>query len=599
MHEGKCGGNHSNTVGTMAGVRGFGDPNLVISADTNKTSLHSPVSSTVSPAPPPGVNYLLPWHFNHQGGNSNDRYQCAVAGSNGWKQNHAAWDNGNLNKWASKNTPYSLGYYRREDTPLHWELAEGWTVGDAYHESAITSTTPNRISWVGGSIGIDQSKQNLGGPAVDNHETPGCETASDGSKMSCYPYKWKTVVEYLEEAGISWTVVQDRDNFDDNPFAWFENFQKASKDSPLAKATAFPGLNSFYAAARNGTLPQVTFIIGPTQLSEHPPYGPLDGAWLQQQVVNSIVEGKGYDKTALIVSYDETGGWADHVLSPLPDKSVQNEWMTDPYDKSLGLQPVGPGFRVPFYVISPYTRSGGVFSEVSAHESQILFLEKWAAAKGKPFKMGEVSPWRREQLSDLTRMFDFSNKDMSIPAMQTVRQATQDPISGAYNGATTCKLKYGGGQPSVPYTQKDEQAWTLETGYKKVRGNPNIGHYYVFVTGKQALTYNSNAKMAQLHQASKDYSDASQRFVVFAVDKTPTNTRFNIQPAGSGVFLTGDGKVTSDQSQAAVFTITDKGNGKGHAVSCTSSRKRQNGGNKDQCHLTQKIGNVQLFSVTY
>ena len=90
-----------------------------------------------------------------------------------------------------------------------------------------------------------------------------------------------------------------------------------------------------------------------------------------------------WNRTVLIMSYDETGGFADHVMAPLSPKGTDGEWMEDPFDYNLGMQPVGPGFRVPFYIISPWTRKGGVFTEHASHDSQILFLEKWSAAHGK------------------------------------------------------------------------------------------------------------------------------------------------------------------------------------------------------------------------
>jgi phospholipase C len=63
-------------------------------------------------------------------------------------------------------------------------------------------------------------------------------------------------------------------------------------------------LDTFYADAMAGTLPQISYIIGPAELSEHPPYQPKDGAWLQQQVVNAVTMGKSYKDTVLIISYD-------------------------------------------------------------------------------------------------------------------------------------------------------------------------------------------------------------------------------------------------------------------------------------------------------
>jgi phospholipase C len=95
------------------------------------------------------------------------------------------------------------------------------------------------------------------------------------------------------------------DNFDDNPLAWFEQFQKAPEESPLAKkGMSYVGLEAFNESAANGTLPQVSFIVGPMELSEHPPYMPSDGGWLQQQIVDAVVRSPKYSSTVLMISYD-------------------------------------------------------------------------------------------------------------------------------------------------------------------------------------------------------------------------------------------------------------------------------------------------------
>jgi len=152
--------------GTMAGVRGFADPNVVISSDTKKPSFYSPVDALkMKPGqgPPSGVTTLLPWYWNNAGGDANDRYQCALSGSNGWQENHAAYANGKVNQWAIENTPYSLGHYKKNDIPLHFALAEEWATSDSYHESVIASTNPNRVSWFSGTLGVTQHEQGLGG----------------------------------------------------------------------------------------------------------------------------------------------------------------------------------------------------------------------------------------------------------------------------------------------------------------------------------------------------------------------------------------------------------------------------------------------------
>jgi phospholipase C len=136
---------------------------------------------------------------------------------------------------------------------------------------------------------------------IDGIDRIGC----DKNNINCYPLKWKTIFEFYENAGVSWQVYQDDNNFDDNPLAWFEQYQKASASSSLAqKGIAYLGLEAFYEAAANGTLPEISFIVGPAELSEHPPYMPKDGAWLQKKVVDSVVNSPKYNSTLLIVSYD-------------------------------------------------------------------------------------------------------------------------------------------------------------------------------------------------------------------------------------------------------------------------------------------------------
>ena len=164
------------------------------------------------------------------------------------------------------------------------------------------------------------------------------------------------------------------------------------------------------------------------------------------------MNGKNWNSTALMVSYDETGGWADHVMSPHAERGTPGEWIHDPYTPDGKLAPTGPGFRLPFYIISPYTRKGGVFTEVTSHESQTLFLEEWAKANGKPFTVDVMNKWRREQLSNLVNAFDFNSSDMSVPDIPKVDEPTKDAITGEFNGAWNCILKFKGDvQPKVPY----------------------------------------------------------------------------------------------------------------------------------------------------
>ena len=100
-----------------------------------------------------------------------------------------------------------------------------------YQESVIASTNPNRVTWVSGSINVPGGPQipEEGGVYVDNHEVPGCELPG----VNCYPLTWTTTPEIYQKAGVTWQLYQDIDNFDDNPLAWFGQYQTAKNDTVL------------------------------------------------------------------------------------------------------------------------------------------------------------------------------------------------------------------------------------------------------------------------------------------------------------------------------------------------------------------------------
>ncbi|KAL1988864.1 hypothetical protein VTN96DRAFT_6853 [Rasamsonia emersonii] len=151
----------------------------------------------------------------------------------------------------------SWGYFRREDIPVHFDIAEGWTVADMYQEAVMAATDPNRVVWMSGTVnnpGTPNNPDGEGDMILDNNATPGCEEPL----LNCYPFPWKTIPEYLEEAGVTWQVYQDFDNFEDNMLAYFVQYQNSNATSPLTiHGNSYPGLAKFYADAKNGTLPQV------------------------------------------------------------------------------------------------------------------------------------------------------------------------------------------------------------------------------------------------------------------------------------------------------------------------------------------------------
>ncbi|UNI22444.1 Phospholipase C [Purpureocillium takamizusanense] len=576
--------------GTMAGVRGFNDANL-------QSNNGRPVWQQVSPSNE--ADYVTPWYINYLGGNWSEATQCMLSGSNSWYNNHAAWNHGSNDHWAKDNSPYSIGFYKRQDIPTQWALAENWVIGDMYQEAVVASTSPNRVVWASGSINVPGSPQRPdqgGNPYIDNNETPGCESGG----INCYPLKWKTAAEYYEAAGVSWQVFQDTDNFDDNPLAWFDQFQKAQSGSSLhEKGMKGRSLDTFFSQAASGTLPEISYIIGPMELAEHPPYSPHDGAWLQTKIAQAVMNSPKYSKTALIVSYDETGGWFDHVDPFRSPEGTIGEWLDDPYGQ-VGHTFAGPGFRVPFYIISPWTRHGGVYTEHADHNSQLLFIEKWQAAKGRNVTTHEMVDWRRDNMGDLVSAFDFEHPDTSLPNLPNAAEPHRDG-NGNYDGSSHCKGLYPTQQPPVPYRGNgvvDDIPGLVEKGFKPIRGRLTEGRFLVLEMSGYALTAGSSCGSNDgvcVTRATDRHDSQAQRWVAHVSELG--GSEFALSSSVDGRYICESEKLCSDPGSAMKFEVGFTPS-RGYSLERSSSGKYVSSSNGILSE-SGKQGTWSIFSVNY
>src|ERR1700677_2220280 len=164
--------------GTMAGVRGFDDPNAL--------KLRGGRSVFYQPDDENPKGYLLPFHLDTHATSA----QKIPSTSHAWAVQHEAWNGGQMDQWLPAHRkadgahgPYCMGYYTREDIPFQFALAEAFTLCDAYHCSVIGPTWPNRMYWMTGTI--DSDRQN-GGPIISN------KAPEEG-------YTWTTYAERLEK----------------------------------------------------------------------------------------------------------------------------------------------------------------------------------------------------------------------------------------------------------------------------------------------------------------------------------------------------------------------------------------------------------------
>ena len=148
-------------------------------------------------------------------------------------------------------------------------------------------------------------------------------------------------------------------------------------------------------------------MLAPLLLSEHPPAPPIYGENATQTVLQALTANPAvWSRTALFVTWDENGGFFDHVPPPAAPPGTPGEYLTvSPLPAAAeGIAgPIGLGFRVPMLVVSPFTRGGLVCSDTFDHTSTLRFLETRFGVE-----VPNLSAWRRSVTGDLTSAFNFA-----------------------------------------------------------------------------------------------------------------------------------------------------------------------------------------------
>ena len=387
--------------GTYRGVRGFADPHVLRLDDGSGLSI------LAQPGYPGGYDgdHLYPFRLNTYAGG-----ECTNDIDHSWGPQHAYWDAGRLDGFVSEhlkvdgaNGPLTMGYYTRSDLQFYYALADAFTICDHYHCSVIGPTDPNRLYTVSAWLDPDGSQ---GGPILSTSTT----RVERFGKLS-----WTTMPEQLQARGISWKVYGSPDgNFGDNVLPYFRQYQTNPTLAANALVPSYPG--TFQADVASGSLPQVSWVLAPLVESEHPPAAPQLGESVVADVLNTLVSNPAiWARTALLVTYDENGGFFDHVPPPVPPPGTAGEYITVsplPADASGVAGPIGLGFRVPMLIVSPFSRGGFVCSDTFDHTSVLRLLEARFGAE-----VPNLSDWRRSATGDLTSAFNFARVDTSVPSL--------------------------------------------------------------------------------------------------------------------------------------------------------------------------------------
>jgi phospholipase C len=375
--------------GAMPGVRGFNDPHA-IKLKSGKSVFYQPIPSTSGTAISGGYNpdgYLLPFHADTHSTSA----QALPSNSHSWGPQHDSWDGGAMDGFVTAHLnadgiagEYSMAYFKRDDIPFHWALADAFTICDGYHCSILGPTWPNRLYLMTGQI--DPAGTN-GGPIYGNY------VPTEG-------YSWTTYPERLTKAGVSWKVYQETDNYGFNVLEYFDQYQNASTQSPLYQnAMKFYQAGQFEYDAMNDRLPTVSYILPTSYQSEHPDFMPAAGADYVASKVNAIAANPDvWAKTVFILIYDENDGYFDHVVPPTAPAGTPGEYITAPgTGKAETTVPIGLGFRVPCIIVSPWTVGGFVCHDTFDHTSVTRLLERVTGVHNP-----SITAWRRKTVGDFS-----------------------------------------------------------------------------------------------------------------------------------------------------------------------------------------------------
>jgi phospholipase C len=306
-----------------------------------------------------------------------------------------------------------MGWHDAREIPNYWTWAQNFVLQDRMFESVASWSLPAHLALVSGWSARCPTHDPLSCKSSLNPDTPPSWQKSKGKTEIHKPkYAWTDITYLLHLYGVSWgyyvTKGLEPDCEDDaavacspvrlsphtpgiwNPLPLFDTVRNTRQ---LGNIKSMP---DFLTAATAGTLPAVSWVVPNGHVSEHPPSKISDGESYVTNLINAVMQGPDWSSTAIFLTWDDWGGYYDHVRPPTVD----------------GL---GYGLRVPALVISPYSRWGYVDHQTLSFDAYLKFIEDVfmggarldGAYDGRP----DGRPSVREndpRLGDLTADFDFS-----------------------------------------------------------------------------------------------------------------------------------------------------------------------------------------------
>ncbi len=306
----------------------------------------------------------------------------------------------------------AMGYYDDKDLPYYWNVADEYVLFDRFFTSAKGGSVRNHMYRVTGQPGATGKSESI--PREGWGDIP-------------------TIFDRLQKAGVSWKFYVQ--NYD--PTINFRTRSAQESGDRAAQVTWVPllayarylddpelnkhivDLDQFYDDAANGSLPAVAYIA-PSGNSEHPPGSIRAGQRLVRGLVGALMRSSAWETSAFLWSYDDWGGWYDHVKPPAVDA-------------------YGYGFRAPALLVSAYARRGYVDSTTLDFTSALKFIEEnW-----------DLKPLASRDAKAATFMdaFDFDSPPRKPVVLSTQRNVVQSPRPDAtpvYASYSAVLLAVGG-----------------------------------------------------------------------------------------------------------------------------------------------------------
>jgi phospholipase C len=265
----------------------------------------------------------------------------------------------------------TLSCYDWHEIPNYWEYARRFVLCDRFFSSLAGPSEPNHLYTVAAKSG----------GLVNN---PDYRRAGNVGYMGAV-YTFPTLAELLQNTDVTWKYYDEKPNPQQhsifNPLPGFRQFQQSPQ-----LMSHLVGLNQFYKDAKTGNLPQVCWIVPTVVDSEHPPADSARGMWHVTDLVNAIMQSTAWSSTVIIITWDDYGGFYDHVAPPAVDQ-------------------FGYGPRVPALVISPYSRPGFCCHTTFDFTSPLKLIEE-------RFNLKPLTSRDREA-NDMLDCFDFRRNPLS------------------------------------------------------------------------------------------------------------------------------------------------------------------------------------------